>query len=97
MHDILHACHGMLPRGQYSTKKTSYEILQARYHWPTLHKDAQNYVSHYDEHQLMGKTTKRDELPLKPIVSYEPFDKWVIDLVGPLTLHETKKATSWFA
>ena len=50
----------------------------------TLHKYAQDYVSHCDKCQRMGNPTKRDELPLYTMVSYEPFIKWVMDFVGPI-------------
>jgi hypothetical protein len=32
----------------------------------------------------MGKPTKRDEMPLQPHISLEPFDKWGLDFVGPI-------------
>jgi hypothetical protein len=83
-YDILHACHNTPPGVHYSSKKTIYKILQAGYFWPTLHKDAHQYVSHCDECQRMGQPTKRDELPLHPITTYEPFDKWSMDFIGPI-------------
>lgn len=33
---------------------------------------------------MIDKPTKRDELPLQPIISYEPFDKWGMDFIGPI-------------
>jgi len=40
----------------------------------------------------MGKPTKRDEFPLWPIVSYEPFDKWGMDFVGPINYPSNQKS-----
>jgi hypothetical protein len=65
--------------------------LQDGYYWPTLHRDAQHYVSHCDECQRMGKITKRDEIPLQPQVSLEPFDKWGLDFVGPINPPSNQK------
>eukprot|EP00253_Pinus_taeda_P022155 PITA_22155 len=32
----------------------------------------------------MGKPTPRDEMPLQPQVTFEPFDKWGMDFIGPI-------------
>ena len=32
----------------------------------------------------MGNKTKRDELPLHPIIACEPFDKLGMDFIGPI-------------
>ena len=32
----------------------------------------------------MGNPTPRDEIPLQPQVTFEPFDKWGMDFIGPI-------------
>jgi hypothetical protein len=91
VHDILHACHDEPCGGHYATKRTTYKILQVGYYWPTLHRDAQQYTLHCDECQRMGKPTKRNEIPLQPQVSLEPFDKWGMDFIGPIDPPSGKK------
>ena len=33
----------------------------------------------------MGKPIQSDEMPLQPQVLIEPFERWVLDFVGPIT------------
>ena len=39
----------------------------------------------------MGKPIKRDEMPLQPQVLIEPFEKWALDIVGPINPASKKK------
>ena len=32
----------------------------------------------------MGKSTPKNEIPLQPQVTFEPFEKWGMDFVGPV-------------
>jgi len=66
-------------------------VLQASYYWPTLHQDVKKYVSQCDRCQRMGKLTPRDEIPLQPQVTFEPFDKWGMNFIGPINPHSKQK------
>jgi len=39
----------------------------------------------------MGKPTKRNEIPLYPHVSLEPFYKWGMDFIGPINPPSVQK------
>jgi hypothetical protein len=56
IYDVLHACHDEPNGGHFATKITTLKVLNAGYYWPTLHKDAREYVSRCDECQRMDKT-----------------------------------------
>eukprot|EP00253_Pinus_taeda_P014367 PITA_14367 len=74
--DILLTCHDGPCGGHFTAKRTAFKILQAGYYWPTLYQDVRRYISQYDRCQRMGKPTPRDEMPLQPQVTLEPFEKW---------------------
>ena len=39
----------------------------------------------------MGKLVQSDEMPLQPQVLIEPFERWALDFVGPITPMSKKK------
>eukprot|EP00253_Pinus_taeda_P004185 PITA_04185 len=89
--DILLTCHDGPFGGHIASKRTGFKILEGGYYWPTLHQDVRRYVSQYDRCQWMGKPTPKDEIPLQPQVTLEPFEKWGMDFVGPINPHSNQK------
>ena len=53
------------------------------YYWPSIFRDAQNYVRRCDSFQCMGRPGRVDEMRLQALVVLEPFEKWAIDFVRP--------------
>jgi hypothetical protein len=80
---ILEFCHASGCGGHFSGKKTAAKILQSGFYWPSLFKDAQDFSRSCSRCQSLGNITKRDMMPLNPILPVEIFDVWGIDFMGP--------------
>jgi len=53
------------------------------FYWPTLFKDTFEYCKSCPRCQQLGRISRRDVMPLKPIIVVEVFDVWDIDFMGP--------------
>ncbi|XP_016173161.1 uncharacterized protein LOC107615627 [Arachis ipaensis] len=54
------------------------KVLQSGFYWPSIFKDAREFVSQCDE-----CLSKRNEIPQKFVLEVELFDIWGIDSMGP--------------
>ena len=63
--------------------KTTSKVFQVGFWWPTLFKDAREFVLTCDRCQRIGNISKKHEMPLKGILEVEIFDMWGIDFMGP--------------
>ena len=83
MHSILNHCHTLSCGGLFSGQRTVAKVLQSGFYWPSLFKDAHQFVSTCDKCQRMGNISRKDEPPMHPILEVELFDVWGIDFMGP--------------
>jgi hypothetical protein len=69
-------------RGNHRSRKAFQEILW----WPTIFKDAKQYDMSCDGcHRIKWWSFRRDYMPLHPMVVLYSLEKWVVELLGPLT------------
>eukprot|EP00253_Pinus_taeda_P007791 PITA_07791 len=82
--DILKACHDGPCGGHFAEKRTTHKVLQTGYYWPTIFKDAKKFAQACDSCQRAGRPGQVDEMPLRPQLVIEPFERWALDFVGPI-------------
>nr|GFA96047.1 DNA-directed DNA polymerase [Tanacetum cinerariifolium] len=83
--DILEACHNRPTEGHHGANLTAKKIFDVGFFWPTIYKDAHEFVKNCDSCQRQGKISQRDEMPQNSIQTCEMFDVWGIDFMGPFT------------
>nr|CAN76511.1 hypothetical protein VITISV_022253 [Vitis vinifera] len=83
---ILSHCHENACGGHFASQKIAMKVLQSGFTWPYLFKDAHIMCRSCDRCQRLGKLTKRNQMPMNPILIVELFDVWGIDFMGPFPM-----------
>lgn len=72
--NIISFCHDHACGGYFSSKKTAAKILQCGFYWPSLFRDTHEYCKAYERCQKLGSLSRRNMMPLNPILIVELFD-----------------------
>ncbi|RVW59165.1 Retrovirus-related Pol polyprotein from transposon 17.6 [Vitis vinifera] len=83
---ILSHCHDSACGGHFASQKTAMRVVQSGFWWPFLFKDAHSMCKGCDRCQRLGKLTRRNMMPLNPILIVDVFDVWGIDFMGPFPM-----------
>nr|GFB66754.1 reverse transcriptase domain-containing protein [Tanacetum cinerariifolium] len=89
--DILKACYNGPTGGHHGVNLTAKKIFDSGFFWPTIYKDAHEFVKNCDSCQRQGKISQRDEMPQNSIQVCEIFDVWGIDFMGPFPFSRGNK------
>ena len=70
------------PTSAHCDFNTTYGKISQRYFWSTMYRDVKNFVQSCDTCQRQGKPRKQTKI--HPITPSSLFDRWGVDIVGPL-------------
>ena len=74
MNSILNHCHTLPCGGHFDGQRTAPKVLQSGFYWPSLFKDAHQFVSTCYKCQRMVSISRKDEPPMHAILEVELFD-----------------------
>ncbi|RDX78078.1 Pol polyprotein, partial [Mucuna pruriens] len=84
INSVLQFCHATPGGNHYGSTRMAKKVLDCGFYWPTIFRDAYQFVSTYDKCQKAGLAiSRRNEMPQQPIPFFEAFDVWGIDFMGP--------------
>ncbi|RDX74455.1 Gypsy retrotransposon integrase-like protein 1, partial [Mucuna pruriens] len=79
---VLQFCDAAPGGSHYGSTRTARKVLDYGFYWPTIFRDAYQFVSTCEKCQKVGMAiSRRHEMPQQPILFYEG-----IDLMGPFPL-----------
>jgi hypothetical protein len=67
----------------FSGQNTGHKVLSCGLYWPIVFRDAYEFAKNCIQCQQMGSISKRNEMPMQPILVFDIFDVWRIDFVVP--------------
>ncbi|RDX83987.1 Retrovirus-related Pol polyprotein, partial [Mucuna pruriens] len=80
---VLQFCHVAYGGSHYGSTQTTWKVLDCRFYWPTIFKDAHQFISTYEQCQKAEVAiSRRHEMPQQPILFCETFDVWGIGFMG---------------
>ncbi|GJV77262.1 reverse transcriptase domain-containing protein [Tanacetum coccineum] len=80
---ILAHCHSGPTGGHHSALVTGRKVYEAVFYWPSIFRDAKDYVIKCDACQKSGNISSRNKMPQNNIQVCEVFDVWGLDFMGP--------------
>ncbi|GJZ61421.1 reverse transcriptase domain-containing protein [Tanacetum coccineum] len=81
--EILAHCHSGPTGGHHSASITGRKVYESGFFWPSIFKDAKDYVMRCDACQRSRNISSRSEMPQNNIQVCDVFDIWGLDFMGP--------------
>ncbi|KAI3695244.1 hypothetical protein L1987_78236 [Smallanthus sonchifolius] len=80
---VLVLVHASACGGHFSGQKTERKVFETSLFWPSIFRVAFEFAKNWVNCQKMGIISKRNEMPLQPILVVDLFDVWSLDFMGP--------------
>eukprot|EP00253_Pinus_taeda_P031966 PITA_31966 len=77
--------------GHFGADTTAHKIIHAGYYWPTLFRDAHEYVRKCRNCQSSSGRQNKSAFPLQPGNIEQPFEQWGLDIIGEITPNSSKQ------
>ncbi|GJR44403.1 putative nucleotidyltransferase, ribonuclease H [Tanacetum coccineum] len=81
--EILAHCHSGPTSGHHSANVTAKKVYESGFYWPSVFKDANEYVRRCDACQRSGNISSRNEMPQNNIQVCGVFDVWGLNFMRP--------------
>uniref|UniRef100_A0A2N9HGA3 Integrase catalytic domain-containing protein n=1 Tax=Fagus sylvatica TaxID=28930 RepID=A0A2N9HGA3_FAGSY len=81
-HIVNYLVKGFIPE-TWTTQDRRKFFVECGFYWPTMFKDTHSFCKGCLECQKLGRVTRRNMMPMSPILEIEVFDCWGIDFMGP--------------
>eukprot|EP00253_Pinus_taeda_P013068 PITA_13068 len=88
---VLQELHDGPARGHFGADTTAHKIIHAGYYWPTLFRDAHEYVRKCRNCQTSSGRQRKPAFPLQLVNIEQPFEQWGLDIIGEITPHSSKQ------
>eukprot|EP00253_Pinus_taeda_P017057 PITA_17057 len=88
---VLQELHDGPAGGHFGVDTKAHKIIHAGYYWPTLFRDAHEYVRKCWNCQTSSGRQRKPAFPLQPVNIEQPFEQWGLDIIGEITPHYSKQ------
>lgn len=83
--ELLQEAHEGTTRGHYVGKVTLQKALHVGLYSPRIFQYTEQYCKECNVCQRVRKPSRCNKIPLQPLITLDPFEKWVVYFVEPIT------------
>eukprot|EP00253_Pinus_taeda_P013134 PITA_13134 len=88
---VLQELHDGPAGGHFGADTTTHKIIHVGYYWPTLFRDAHEYVRKCLNCQTSSGRQRKLAFPLQPVNIEQPFEQWGLDIIREINPPSSKQ------